>query len=215
MAPPRDVALREAELHARGDTDLFLDQVDAGDRLGDRMLDLESSIYLQEVEVSIAEDELDRPGVDVSRRTSGPDRGVAHRRSQLGIDGRRRRLFHHLLVPALDRALALAQVHRIAVAVADDLDLDVARLADVPLQVNRRVAESRASRLRAALDRRDQILFRLDHLHPDSAPTARRLDHDREADLLRRGQGRRRVYGPAAWGDGHAVSHGQLARGDL
>ena len=43
---------------------------------------------------------------------------------------------------ALDRALALAQVHRVAVAVADDLDLDVPRVADIALEVDRRVASS-------------------------------------------------------------------------
>ncbi len=38
------------------------------------------------------------------------------------------RFFDHLLVAALDGALALVQVDHVAVAVAQDLDLDVARL---------------------------------------------------------------------------------------
>jgi hypothetical protein len=42
---------------------------------------------------------------------------------------------------ALDRTLALAQVYCVAVAVADDLDLDVPRLAHVALDVDRRIAE--------------------------------------------------------------------------
>jgi hypothetical protein len=37
--------------------------------------------------------------------------------------------FQHLLVAALQRAVALAQMDGVALAVAEDLDLDVARVA--------------------------------------------------------------------------------------
>ena len=42
---------------------------------------------------------------------------------------------------ALDRALALEQVDDVAVVVGEDLDLDVARPLDQPLDVQRAVAE--------------------------------------------------------------------------
>jgi len=80
-------------------------------------------------------------------------------------------------VPALDRAFALAEVNRVAVRVADDLDLDVSRPADVALDVDRGVAEGRARRLRAALDGGRQLALGLHHLHPDPASPARWLDH--------------------------------------
>src|SRR6202162_6095088 len=144
VSSPAHIALREAQLQPGRDADLLFDDVDARHRLRDGMLDLEPGVDLEEVELSVAEDELHRAGVDVARGRSGSDRGFAHRRAQVRGDRRRRRLFHDLLVPALNRALALAQVHRIAMAVADDLDLDVARLSYVPLQVYRRVAERRA-----------------------------------------------------------------------
>ena len=41
----------------------------------------------------------------------------------------------------LDRALALAEVHHVAVVVADDLELDVARVLEVLLDVDVAVAE--------------------------------------------------------------------------
>jgi len=41
MALERDVLLAEAQLFAGGDADLLLDDIDAGDRLGDRVLDLD------------------------------------------------------------------------------------------------------------------------------------------------------------------------------
>src|SRR5260370_23958608 len=105
------------------------------------------------------------PCIDISRGTSGADRGLAHFGSQLCIHRRRRRLFHDLLMASLDRALALAQVDRVALAVADDLDLDMARLAGVPLHVDGRVAECRPRRLGPAFDRRNEALLPLDHLH--------------------------------------------------
>jgi hypothetical protein len=63
-------------------------------------------------------------------------------RALVGED-RRRRLFDQLLVAALDRALALAEVHHVAVVVAEDLELDVARPLDVLLDVHVADAEGR------------------------------------------------------------------------
>ena len=64
-------------------------------------------------------------------------------------DEGRRRLFDHLLVPALDGALALVQVDDVAVAVSEHLDLDVARLLDELLDEDAVVAKA-VARLVAA-----------------------------------------------------------------
>lgn len=50
-------------------------------------------------------------------------------------------LLEHLLVPALDAALALAELHHAAVAVAKDLDLDVSCPPDVLLDEDSSVGE--------------------------------------------------------------------------
>ena len=63
-----DVALLERELLAGGDADHLLDQIDAGDELGHRMLDLQPRVHFQEVETAIlAGDELDRAGASRNR----------------------------------------------------------------------------------------------------------------------------------------------------
>ena len=54
---------------------------------------------------------------------------------------RRRALLDHLLMAALDGALAFAEVDHVAVAVADQLDLDVARALDQLLDVDFGAAE--------------------------------------------------------------------------
>ena len=69
----------------------------------------------------------------------GLDDARAQRLAQRGA----RRDLDELLVPPLDRAFALPEMADRAVAVADDLHLDVARLADQPLDIDVAVAEGR------------------------------------------------------------------------
>ena len=69
MAQPsqRDVVLREAQRLAGGDAQLLAHEVEAGDQLRDRVLDLQARVDLDEVEVAVAvEQELDRAGVLVA-----------------------------------------------------------------------------------------------------------------------------------------------------
>ena len=64
-----DVVPAERQRLARGDADLLLDQVDAGDHFGHRMLDLNAGVHFDEVEVAVLiDDELDRRRVGVVRR---------------------------------------------------------------------------------------------------------------------------------------------------
>ncbi len=93
------------------------------------MLDLEARVHLDEVELAVLVQEL-RPCraprywiLRMAAATSLADLLAARR-----VERGRGRFFEDLLVAALQRAVALAQMHGIAPAVAEDLDLDVARL---------------------------------------------------------------------------------------
>ena len=67
---------------------------------------------------------------------------VGHRGAQRGVDGRGGRLLDDLLVPALDRALALAEVDDACRGASPKhLHLDVARPFEVALEVDAAVAE--------------------------------------------------------------------------
>ncbi len=93
------------------------------------MLDLQPGVHLQEVEALVlAGDELDRSGGIVAHRLGQRDGLLAHPPARLGIEQRRGRLLDDLLVAALDRAFALAEIDDVAVLVAEQLDLDVARV---------------------------------------------------------------------------------------
>ena len=66
-----------------------------------------------------------------------------------GVEHRRGGLLPDLLVAALQRAVALAQMDGIALAVADHLHLDVARLREIFLEIDRVVAEGGRASVRA------------------------------------------------------------------
>ena len=138
----RHVRLREAQLFARRDADHLLDEVDAGDHLGDRMLDLQARIHLEEIERAVlAGDELDRAGGIVADGLGERDGLLAHLAPRRLVEKRRRRLLDDLLVAALDRAFALAEIDDVAVLVAEHLDLDVARIGDELFDEDAVVAE--------------------------------------------------------------------------
>ena len=147
----RDVVLGDRQLLARRDPHLQLDEVDAGDHFGDRVLDLQAGVHLHEEELVGpvgGDDELDRAGagvVDAARGVAGrgADAGAGR-----GVQQRRRRLLDDLLVAALQAALALAEVHDVAVAVGEHLHLDVPGVQHEPLEEQGVVTE-RGGRLAA------------------------------------------------------------------
>ena len=106
------------------------------------MLDLDAGVHLDEVELAVLVQELERARAAVADLAAGLGAAFADLVAQLApVDARRRRLFDHLLVAALHGAVALAQVDGVAVLVGQHLDLDVARILQKLLHVHRRVAE--------------------------------------------------------------------------
>ncbi len=103
---------------AGGDADLPFHEIDARHRLGDRMLHLQAGVHLEEIGLVVARlhDELDRAGTAVADRPAKPQGAVVELVANLLREVRRRRLLEDLLVVALDRAVALEQVHQVAVA---------------------------------------------------------------------------------------------------
>jgi len=90
-----DLLLLEAQRLAGGDADLLADQVDAGDQLRHRVLDLDAGVDLNEVKlVFLVDQELAGTGILV---LGGPDHAqssLADLRAHLGRQVRRRRLLH-------------------------------------------------------------------------------------------------------------------------
>ncbi len=72
-----------------------------------------------------------------------------------------------------------------AIAVGENLELDMARAAQVLLDVNPRVAEGRFCLAANRADRRGKLGFLLDEAQALTAAAGRRLEHDRITDLRR------------------------------
>ena len=115
-------------------------------------------------------DELDRAGAFVADRLGGAHGRGADRLARGRVHARRGRLLDHLLVAALQRAVALEQVDDVAVGVAEHLHLDVARAGDVLLQQHPIVAEGR----RGLAPRRGQGAARSPRPRPPCACPCRR-----------------------------------------
>ena len=101
-----------------------------------------------------------------------------------GVDRGRRRLLDQLLVAALQRAVALAEVDHVAVRVGEHLDLDVARVGQVALEVHGRVGEELLALARGALEGVLELVLGQRDPEALAAAAARGLDRDRVADRL-------------------------------
>ncbi len=178
-----DVLLAKIQRLAGSHADHRLDEVDAGDEFGDGMLHLQAGVHLQEVEALVlAGDELDRSGRVVAHRLGKRDGLLTHPPARLGIEQRRGRFLDHLLVAALDGAFALVEIDDVAVLVAEQLDLDMARVGDELLDEHAVVAE-RALRLRrGAREALRDLLAGMGDAHALAAATGGRLDHHGIAD---------------------------------
>ncbi len=163
-----------------------------------------------------SDQELDGAGIHVADGAGHGDRSRAQLGAQLRGHGGRGALLDDLLVTTLDRALALEEVHDVAVRVTQDLHLDVAR-------TRRRTARRTRCRPRRPrpplVGRRQRVAERLGAAHDTHAATAaagRRL-HEHGPP-----QGRHRFEngvgaGPCpgaapAGGDLHGREHGHPRR---
>jgi hypothetical protein len=193
MAPPRRrLAFQPA---AGRDVELELDEVEAGDRLGDGVLGLQRRVDLHEREGLGRRlvEKLDRGSVAAAGAQRNATRRVEDLALLLGRERRARRLLDDLLAVALVRAVAQADRPRVAVAVGDDLRVHVARRRHELLEQHGAVAEGVLGLGPRGGERGREGFGLVDAA--DAAPAAprRRFDDEREADA--RGVPERRVDG--------------------
>src|SRR5262249_31914573 len=171
---------------ARGDSDLLVDDVDAGDERGHRMLDLHARVHFEEVEVLfVVEQELERAGVRVLHRARGVDDRAAELAAHLLGHRHGGGFLEQLLMAALDGALALAKVHDSAVVIAEHLELDVPRTLDVLLEIDIADAERGFRLALRRLQRLAQLACGADDAHAAAAAAGDRLDDDGIPEILR------------------------------
>jgi hypothetical protein len=143
MPAAHDVALAEGKLLPRRHLDLLLHEVDARRELRDGMLDLDPRVHLDEEELVVLEQELERARAAIADLAACVGAALTDPRERPHGEARRGRLLDDLLVAALHRAVALEQVDGVLVLVREHLDLDVPRIAEELLHVDLRIAEGR------------------------------------------------------------------------
>ena len=169
-----------------GDQNLQFDEVDSGGDLGDRVLDLQTGVDLEEreelvlglVEVfdracALVSGCLDQFGghlLEVVRLFFGQDGGGG--------------FFDDLLVATLNRAVANARSPDIAVVVGDDLYLDVACIGDKAFEEDDGVAEGPLCFALRALECNFEFVFGPDLADTASAAAASGLDDQGISDGL-------------------------------
>ena len=153
-------------------------EVDTGHHFRDRVLHLNARVHLDEVPllgIHVVQ-ELHRTGVVVPN-VLGQLHGrgaqlAAHRFIQRHTGGN----FHHLLVAALHRAIALVQMQNVAVLVTQNLHFDVLGARHVFLEEHRRVAKGAIGLAAGFIEQPLQILGLVHHAHTAPATAEGRLD---------------------------------------
>jgi hypothetical protein len=185
VALDRQLLLRQRQRFPGSNPQLPFDQIQPGDHLGHRMLDLQPGVHFHEVEVAVfVGDEFHRAGIHIADRPRRRNRGVAHFAAALSRHSRCRRLLEDLLMTALHRAVALEQIHAMPLRVRKHLHLDVPRTGEILLDQHPVIAERGG---RFALRRSERIgkIPRLpDHPHALAAASRGRLDQHRVADAI-------------------------------
>ncbi len=134
--------LAEGKRQASGNAELLLYEIDAGAPLCHGMFHLNTRVNLEEVETAVrAKQELGGAGIDIGDGANQLNRCLRHAFAQLFIDGWGRRFFDELLVTALDAALALAEVHHVAMRICNELHLDMTSGVDGFLKVDAIITE--------------------------------------------------------------------------
>ncbi len=141
MAVELNLILRELEIAAVGDADLFENQINIGDHFSHRVLDLNACVHLYEVERAIVVQEFDRADAQIFDLAHGAGDGLADFVACRRIQGGRGAFFPDFLMTALQRAVAFAEMNGAALAIAEHLDFDVARPFEVFFQIESVVAE--------------------------------------------------------------------------
>ena len=195
----RNADFRIGEPVAFGDPDLDLHQIAPGDQLGHRMLHLDAGIGFDEVEVLIlVQQELHRTRVDIVDRLRDLQGIFTQELALLRRKVEGRRDLDDLLVAALHRAVALEEVHHVAVLVAHDLDFHMLGPLNVLFQKDRRIAERRTRLRSRALQAFQKLLAVAHHPHATSAAAGAGLDDDGITALV--GKDQRLLFGRHRFG---------------
>ena len=172
------LVLRERQRLASRHADLPLHQVQPGEGFSHRVLHLQAGVHLHQEEFSPVQKEFHRARTHIASGLCQRHGASAHALAQRCVHRRAGGLFDDLLVAALYRTIALAQVDACAIGVGKDLHLHMARLQQCAF--DEQVATAKAGQRfgSGTRQRRRQLRQVGDQAHAAPSPTRHRLDHE-------------------------------------
>ena len=181
----RNIDFRILQPVTAGNLQLAAHDIDPGDLLGYRVLDLDPGVDLDEIDVLFpVHQEFDRAGIAVSDMPRDGQGMIVQRLASLLTQPGAGRHLDHFLESPLDGAVPFEKVNQVSVVVAEHLDFDVFRRLDEFFQENRVVPEG-LGRFAARLPvRLAHLLAAANHAHAAAAAARDRLQHQRETDAL-------------------------------
>src|SRR5437588_4861385 len=102
---------------------------------------------------------------------------MAHFFAQSWCHQRRRTFFDYFLITALERTIALTQMHDVAMTVGHDLKFNVMRIDDQLFKINLRISEGLLRFVTRAVKASQQTRFIVRGPHPVATAAADGLDH--------------------------------------
>jgi hypothetical protein len=183
MTGQTDLILREIQRHSCGDHQLLFDEIDPGNHFGDRVFDLQPGVHFDEIEMAVLVQKLERARAPIPHAQTGSDTDGADLRALFRGDAGGRGFLDDFLVATLHRAVALPQIHGMAVTVGQHLDLDVARVLKEFLHVHLRVVECGGGLGAGHVDGVQQGCFGMDDAQSPTTTTTGRLDDHGVADV--------------------------------
>ena len=172
VAVAADIVLLEAQRFPGGNPDLFMHQIQTGNPLGDRMLNLEARVDFKEIEIPVVvEDELYGSGIVVARCPGHGQRGPRHLPAQGLGHGGRGGLFDYFLIAALDGALPFTEMDDIAGRVTKNLDFYMVWAFEKTLDIHRAFGKGRCSFALRCGQGLNQLGFLTHNAHPLTAST--------------------------------------------
>ncbi|MNR03024.1 hypothetical protein D3C85_1189020 [compost metagenome] len=161
-------------------------QIDTGHRFRHGMLDLQASVDFQEGKAGLGRvqhfDGADHVIPQARQHALQPGRHVLERRP---IEPRSRRLFQHFLMPPLGGAIAFIQAAQLPVAIRQELEFDMARIAQQLFQIQVGAAEAALGDQPRPPPFGFDVLRTVHGYHADAAPARGRLDQHGIAQVLR------------------------------
>src|SRR5690349_5135671 len=180
MAMEAHVVLGKLEVSSRRHSNLLEHQVDVGDHLRYRMLDLDARVDLDEIELSVLIEELDGADAKIAKLSHRLGGSLADPRACHLVERRGGAFLPDLLVATLQRAITFAEMDGPAFSITQDLDLNVTGLRQKLFDVDGILPERRLG-FGAGKRKRGRKLLRLVRdLHAATATAGRGLDEHRE-----------------------------------